>query len=206
MNRRANSFGIDWAAQWEAHSPLRREGAFILDLAPYGAPSQEVRLLPGGGFGDLSHPTTSLTLELLAPYAKGAVFIDIGCGSGILSLAALKLGALKAYALDIEPEARDHCRENARHNELLPLLTISSHLNEPPSGEGPLLIAMNMIHSEQRCAWISNPLIHNRQTTLITSGILASDRGAYLEKPPFSSYSLQCTTSKEGWSAFLFVN
>ena len=66
-------------------------------------------------FGTGTHPTTQLCLELLETYTplNGEV-LDIGCGSGILSIAALKLGASRAYGVDVEPDAIPAARKMQR--------------------------------------------------------------------------------------------
>jgi ribosomal protein L11 methyltransferase len=77
----------------------------------------ELRLDPGLAFGSGTHPTTALCLEWLDAHPPtGAEIIDYGCGSGILSLAAIKLGANRARAVDIDPQARLATRENAVRN------------------------------------------------------------------------------------------
>lgn len=76
-----------------------------------------VRLNRGLGFGTGEHPTTRLCLEWLdAELAPGASVLDYGCGSGILAIAALKLGAERAWAVDIEPQALEASAANARLN------------------------------------------------------------------------------------------
>lgn len=74
-----------------------------------------IRIDPGMAFGTGSHPTTQLCLELLEMYLAEEV-IDLGCGSGILSIAALKLGARRALGVDIDPQAIPIARENAAAN------------------------------------------------------------------------------------------
>jgi ribosomal protein L11 methyltransferase len=69
---------------------------------------------PGMAFGTGTHPTTQLCLEMVEAHLRPDV-LDIGCGSGILGIAALKLGADKAVGVDIDAEAID----NARHNALV---------------------------------------------------------------------------------------
>jgi len=74
---------------------------------------------PGLAFGTGSHPTTALCLEWLAHELKGGeCVIDYGCGSGILALAALKLGACKVWAVDNDPQALEATLENAKRNQL----------------------------------------------------------------------------------------
>jgi ribosomal protein L11 methyltransferase len=79
-----------------------------------------IALDPGLAFGTGSHPTTALCLEWLARQEQltGQVCIDYGCGSGILALAAAKLGAAQVWAVDHEAQALQATRENAAHNNV----------------------------------------------------------------------------------------
>jgi ribosomal protein L11 methyltransferase len=78
-----------------------------------------VRLNRGLGFGTGQHPTTALCLEWLeAELEPGCTVIDYGCGSGVLAVAALRLGARRAYAVDIEPQAIEATVANAALNGL----------------------------------------------------------------------------------------
>ncbi len=78
-----------------------------------------VRLDPGLAFGTGTHPTTALCLEWLdANLQLGATVIDYGCGSGILAIAAAKLGARNASCFDIDPQALIATRDNATANEI----------------------------------------------------------------------------------------
>lgn len=99
--------GVTIAPPWRAYEPGRGEALLVLE--------------PGRAFGTGLHETTSLVAEALAdfrPVLKGAAVLDVGCGSGILSLLALKLGAAYAVARDIDPEAVAVTRENAQRNGL----------------------------------------------------------------------------------------
>ena len=76
-----------------------------------------VRLDPGLAFGTDSHPTTALCLEWLEELPlNGVELIDYGCGSGILAIAALKLGASRVWAVDTDPQALQAARRNAAEN------------------------------------------------------------------------------------------
>ncbi|WP_448568018.1 50S ribosomal protein L11 methyltransferase [Thalassotalea ganghwensis] len=78
-----------------------------------------IMLDPGLAFGTGTHPTTALCLTWLDGLdLKGKTVVDFGCGSGILSLAALKLGAEKVIGIDIDPQALQASRENARRNQV----------------------------------------------------------------------------------------
>ena len=101
-----------WEKQWELFAPNFKNGKAHIDLTPYGCP-EILQLYPGPGFGDLSHPTTRIVLELMQPYIQNHAVLDIGCGSGILSLAAAAMGASEVYGYDIDPEAVEHAKKNA---------------------------------------------------------------------------------------------
>ena len=154
---------IDWEKQWEAFAPGFKNG--ILQV-PIG--NTTISLCAGGGFGDLSHPTTKLMLQMMPEHVSGKTVVDIGCGSGILSIAAMKLGAKKVYALDISNDALKHTQKNALRNHVS--VETSRQLETVP--EDNLLILMNMISSEQEIAWQMNRCLHKKHTLLLASGIL----------------------------------
>jgi len=110
-----------WERVWLNHFRAF-EAAPGLWIVPHGqsaGPDAKVRidLDPGLAFGTGTHPTTALCLQALCEAdLSGAHVVDYGCGSGILSIAALKLGAARATALDIDPRAIDATRDNARRN------------------------------------------------------------------------------------------
>jgi ribosomal protein L11 methyltransferase len=94
-----------------------------------------VRLDPGLAFGTGTHPTTALCLQTLdsLPLAGRSV-IDYGCGSGILALAALKLGAVRATAVDLDPQALLATRANALQNDVASSITVQGIESDlPPS-------------------------------------------------------------------------
>ncbi len=112
----------DWAEAWKAHYQPLRVGKHLLvrprwvdvDLSQEDI---EIALDPGMAFGTGTHPTTQLCLEALETMADpGLDVLDLGCGSGILAIAAAKLGAGKVLALDIDPIAVRATRENAARN------------------------------------------------------------------------------------------
>ena len=92
-----------------------------------------VALDPGLAFGTGTHPTTALCLEWLdGSELRGCRVIDYGCGSGILAIAALKLGAAEAFAYDIDPQARLATRDNAVRNGVADRLTITVTAPQEP--------------------------------------------------------------------------
>ncbi|NBX84205.1 MAG: 50S ribosomal protein L11 methyltransferase [Gammaproteobacteria bacterium] len=88
-------------------------------LVPDEPPSPHVVIDPGFAFGTGQHSTTKMCLEWLATHdVKDKVLLDYGCGSGILGIAALRMGGKKTYGLDIDPQACEASLENAQLNQI----------------------------------------------------------------------------------------
>ncbi len=119
----------DWAQAWKAHYQPLRIGKRLLirprwiDVAP-AAGDIVIALDPGMAFGTGTHPTTQLCLQALERVIQpGQVALDLGCGSGILSIAAVKLGARQLLALDIDAIAVAATRDNAIYNNVAKRIT-----------------------------------------------------------------------------------
>jgi ribosomal protein L11 methyltransferase len=115
----------DWMAAWKQHYQPIRIGKSLL-IQPIWIPLEPgekriaVKIDPSMAFGTGTHPTTQLCMELLEDTVlPGKPVIDVGCGSGILSIGALKLGASHALAVDIDNAAVISTKENAAANEVL---------------------------------------------------------------------------------------
>lgn len=109
-----------WIYPWNVEPPNDRETSTV------------VRLDPGLAFGTGTHPTTALCLEWLDGLGlAGKTLIDYGCGSGVLAIAALKLGAARAIGVDNDPQALVATRDNATRN------AVANHLHACLPGELP---------------------------------------------------------------------
>jgi len=113
----------DWEREWmDLFEPMQFGERLWICPSWKPVPDESavnVMLDPGLAFGTGSHPTTALCLQWLDSLdLKGKTVIDYGCGSGILAIAALKLGAAKVYAMDIDPQAIIATNENAKRNEV----------------------------------------------------------------------------------------
>jgi len=113
----------NWMEAWKEHyKPIPVGEKLIIVPAWLESPDATripIRIDPGMAFGTGTHPTTQLCLELLEKYAApGNDVIDVGCGSGILSIGALKLGAGRALAVDIDQASVDATWENADANAI----------------------------------------------------------------------------------------
>lgn len=117
---------VNWMEAWKDHYhpiPIGRK-LIILPawIDPQGQDRIPIRIELGMAFGTGTHPTTQLCLELVEEFLtqletkQDTCVIDIGCGSGILSIAALKLGATRVLGVDIDPEAIRASRDNAEIN------------------------------------------------------------------------------------------
>jgi ribosomal protein L11 methyltransferase len=115
----------DWMAAWKQHYKPIPVGKRLLILPAWIAPAADekriaVKIDPSMAFGTGTHPTTQLCMELLEDTVlPGEAVIDVGCGSGILSIGALKLGAGHALGVDIDNAAVISTRENAAANGVL---------------------------------------------------------------------------------------
>ncbi|MDP6436085.1 MAG: 50S ribosomal protein L11 methyltransferase [Gammaproteobacteria bacterium] len=112
---------IDWQTSWQQRLSARRFGERLWvvphDHEQTPAGSAVVRLEPGLAFGTGEHATTALCLEWLdANIREGDRVLDYGCGSGVLAIAALALGAASVCAVDIDTQALDATRNNAINN------------------------------------------------------------------------------------------
>ena len=187
------SFAIDWESQWAQHGANYRDG-----YVHFGS----LKLKPGPGFGDLSHPTTHLVLNLMANRLEGKNILDIGCGSGILSLAAA-MQAKSVWGIDIDPNAIEHSRENALLNHQKSSFgTAADFIAAKP--QAPITILLNMIESEQKEAWDSLKPIHHLVSEAFVSGILKQDRSRYIALTASWGWILKEEREQEGWLGFHF--
>jgi ribosomal protein L11 methyltransferase len=153
----------DWANAWKAHFPVLRVGRRIVIRPTWRRHRRQpgdvvLALDPGMAFGTGLHPTTRLclgALESLAdrgllaadgPGGAPARVLDVGSGSGILSIAAARLGAREVLAVDVDPIAVDATIANARRNRLARV--VRAREGSAPSGEGPFdVVLANLIAS-----------------------------------------------------------
>ncbi len=193
---------IDWEAQAREFSPYYLEGLLQIPLVHFGKSEATLKLLPGEGFGDLSHPTTEMMLSTLSTKVEDKLVLDIGCGNGILSFASSYFGAKKTWGIDIEEKAIALANENLNLNQLENLVQFF-HNSEYCTKPVPDVILLNMISSEQKIAWNSFPHLHEIPLEIITSGILKSQKANYLEICSLHNWEVVEEIEKNGWLTFV---
>ena len=168
--------GRDEGSVWVLSPRSIRIGRLRIVPAHSEATPDALRMIDGAAFGTGLHPTTALCLETLAEAAQVSLpdaVLDVGTGSGVLALAALKLGVPQALALDIDDDALRVAAENARINQLTERLQLSRGGPETVTGTWPLVLA-NVLAApliEMAPALVRRIGHHGR---LVLSGIPAS--------------------------------
>ena len=113
---------VDYEESWKENYPPQEVGERLVVLPywladTYGGDRLPVVLDPGMTFGTGAHPSTQMVMSAMEKLSlEGKTCLDLGSGSGILSLTALRLGAKEALGVDIDPKAEDIARENAAYN------------------------------------------------------------------------------------------
>ncbi|NUS59449.1 MAG: 50S ribosomal protein L11 methyltransferase [Lysobacter sp.] len=144
-----------------------------------------VRLDPGLAFGSGTHPTTSLCLQWLDALAEageldGRTVLDFGCGSGILALAALKLGAARAVGVDNDPQALIATHDNAQRNGVDDRMNVFLPDDEPPA-QYPIVVANILASALDALADILAARVAPGGRIAL-SGILAGQEDALLDR------------------------
>lgn len=185
----------DWQDRWrEFHRAVEVRGVWVGPPWLDAPPDRVVVVIdPGRAFGTGAHPTTQACLELLADLAaSGGSLLDVGCGSGVLSIAAAKLGFGPVIALDHDEVTAETARQNARVNGVDIEVRLLEALADPlPDAD----IAVANISASILEALA--PRIEAR--LLITSGYLASDA------PEISHFALREHRERDGWAADLWA-
>ena len=168
----------NWVADFQQELRPTRFGSNLW-VCPPDTPCPDgqgvtITMEPGLGFGTGSHPTTAMCLDWLASQpVRDKSVLDIGCGSGILSIAGLALGAARVTAVDIDAQALTATRKNAQHNRCLERLRICPVAELNPAESFDLVVA-NLL-SDTLISLEPAVRRHSRPGTKIAlSGILTS--------------------------------
>jgi len=174
------------------HLPVEQRGT---DATRHIAARHVIVLDPGLAFGTGSHPTTRLCLEWLDACLRGGErVIDYGCGSGLLAIAAARLGASEVCAIDIDPQALESARHNARNNGVA--IEVRG-TDQPLPGPADVVLA-NILANPLR---VLAPLLSGLLAPggrLVLAGLL--DRQAEAIAACYPEVALRAWRSLEGWT------
>jgi ribosomal protein L11 methyltransferase len=176
----------------------------------------DVVIDPGRAFGHGAHPSTRLVLAALVDLVGGGErVLDVGCGSGVLAIAALALGAGQAVAVDVDPAAVAATRANAARNAVadrLAVLASLDDLDDLPDGAGDLhggadraggydLVVANMLLPDLVAVAPTIARALAPGGAVVASGLLADQRGALLAAYDRAGLAAHDERADDGWLA-----
>ncbi len=198
----------DWANNWKKYYKPLEIGEKLAIVPEWEAYDNDKRIVikinPGMAFGTGTHESTYMCLELLERYVKkDDEIFDIGCGSGILAIAGLKLGAKRALAVDIDDKCIDASHENADLNNLEDKMDIKKgNLLDVVKGRADLIVS-NII-AEIIVDEIKNLKNHmDKGGIFITSGIIKERRQMVIDALKENGFEIIDELEKNNWVAIV---
>ena len=204
---------VNWEESWKDNYPPQEVGQSLVVLPYWLAEGYEgsrtpVILDPGLTFGTGAHPSTQMVMEAMEEIVRpGASCLDLGSGSGILSLVALRLGAGSAIGVDIDPKAEGIARENAAYNgfaapeftALTGNVTEDKDLMASLAGKEYDLVLVNIVADVIIGLSPVLPNFLTEKSTLICSGILDTRLEDVLAALKAAGLTVTSVRQKEDW-------
>ena len=205
-----NTTGVeqeDWQNGWKKFYHAMDIGerlAIVPGWEDYDTDRIKIVMDPGMAFGTGTHETTSLCLETLDSLVKGGErVLDIGTGSGILAIAALKLGAASAEGVDIDPVAVRTAGENAALNGVADKLTVLvGDLSDKASGTYNIITA-NIVANAILSLAPAVPGLMAEDAVFIASGIIDSRKDDVIAGLEKAGLTVQEVKEKRGWECIV---
>lgn len=200
----------DWATAWKQYyHPVKISEKFTIvptweDYEPVNTDELIIELDPGMAFGTGTHPTTVLSIQALErTVQKGDVVIDVGTGSGVLSIASALLGAEKVVALDLDPVAVDSASLNVKLNNVQQIVEVRQN-NLLDDINAPCDIIVANILAEVILRFIHDAFaILKDGGYFITSGIIQNKKNEVQESLIKAGFTIVETMMMEEWIAFI---
>ena len=205
--------GVDYQESWKDSYPPQPIGEKLMVLPCWLADTdcgsrEKVILDPGLTFGTGAHPSTQMVMEAMEELVRpGSHCLDLGSGSGILSIAALRLGAASATGVDVDPKAEDIARENAGYNgfaapaftALTGNVTTDSALMDALSRKDYDLVLVNIVADVIVALAPVLPRFLTHKSRLICSGILDTRLEDVVQALTAAGLSVTSVRQKEDW-------
>ncbi|WP_350342500.1 50S ribosomal protein L11 methyltransferase [Proteinivorax tanatarense] len=194
----------DWANHWKKYfKPVEVAPNLIIKPSWEGYETKPndvvIELDPGQAFGTGTHPTTSMCLKkLVQNIKKGDKVIDIGCGSGVLSIAASKLGASEVVGLDIDSTAIKVAKSNLELNNLNNIEFISGNIEEKTLFEADFVIINIIADVILKILPNLNSYI-KKEGTLVLSGVILSRQKEVVESLNKNGYTIKDIDTDGEW-------
>lgn len=200
----------EWATAWKKYyNPVKISEKFTIvptweTYEPVSSDELIIELDPGMAFGTGTHPTTVMCIQALEKYVKpGDTVIDVGTGSGILSIAAAMLGAKAVRALDLDPVAVDSARLNVKLNKVQHIVTVSqNNLLDHIDERANVIVANILAEIILRFADDAYRLLENNGY-FITSGIIQAKKQEVKDGLIKAGFTIEETLVMEDWIAFI---
>jgi ribosomal protein L11 methyltransferase len=160
-----------------------------------------IRIRPGMAFGTGTHETTQLALTILEnKVQKGMKILDAGCGAGILTIAALKLGAKSVDSVEIDGEAKDNFNENLELNNCTGKMLIKD-VTKLEDYDYDLVVSN--IQFNPNVALLETLVEYNFTNPVIFTGILTEEREQFIDKVKQFNRTVTAQLIKNEWVAFI---
>jgi len=200
------TLGDDWATAWQDHWTAMPIGKSLCVRPSFceALPDRaiDVVLDPGQAFGTGTHPTTYLCLEAIEDYCLNhppKSLLDMGAGSGLLAIAAAKMGAQNIMCVDYDPLSVEACEVNAGINNI----SLTSILGDTPPAQTFELVVANILYNP--LIDMVKPLVASVDKHLILSGILSEQVPALIQAYAAHGLIHHNTRNKEEWAVVEFI-